>query len=124
MKILVFESDRFRPYLPDDCQVNPNVLGFELAIWLSKTLAERGLITSYPVSEDWGWFLEKTEGDSEYMICCSGNKTETASYEWRIFVKQHKRMFRRTQVQAEDALCDQLAAILRDEDLKVQVEEG
>ena len=60
MSMLVFQSDRFRPYLPDDCQVNPNVLGFELADWLSRELAKRGTITSYPNYEDWHWFLEGT----------------------------------------------------------------
>jgi hypothetical protein len=91
--MLVFQSDRFRPYLPDDCQVNPNVLGFELAAWLSRELAGRGWITSYPSSEDWGWLIEGNEGGAEYMICCSGSDEGDGQFEWRVFVSQPKKLF-------------------------------
>ena len=94
MKMLVFRSDLFKPYLPDDQQVNPNVLGFELADWLSRELASRGTVTSYPNAEDWGWFLEFSEADAEYMICCMGS-LETDGYEWRVYVTQPKRFFRK-----------------------------
>ena len=49
MSMLVFQSDRFRPYLPDDCQVNPNVLGFELADWLSRDMITLNKPTHYEV---------------------------------------------------------------------------
>ena len=93
MSLLVFQSDRFRPYLPDDCQVNPNVLGFELAAWLSRELASRGWVTSYPNYEDWGWFIEGAEGGADYMICCSGSDEGEGQFEWRIFVSQPKKLF-------------------------------
>jgi hypothetical protein len=57
MKTLHFTTDRFRPYLPDECQVNPNALGFKLADWVSRELAAIGVVTSYPNEEDMGWFL-------------------------------------------------------------------
>ena len=93
MNMLVFTSDRFRPYLPDECQVNPNVLGFELAEWLARELARRGLITSYPNYEDWGWFLEGDEAGVEYMICCSGADEGDGRFEWRVFVSHPKKLF-------------------------------
>lgn len=52
-----FDSELFKPFLPDDAQVNPQVYGAELAFWLSKNLALKGVITSYPVGEDWGGLL-------------------------------------------------------------------
>ena len=95
MKMLVFRSDLFKPYLPEDAQVNPNVLGFELAHWLSRELAARGTVTSYPNSEDWGWFLDFTDAGSEYMICCMGS-LEDDGFEWRVYVTQPKRFFRKS----------------------------
>jgi hypothetical protein len=93
MSMLVFQSDRFRPYLPDECQVNPNVLGFELAAWLSRELASHGWVTSYPNNEDWGWFIEGEEAGAEYMICCSGSDEGDGQFEWRVFVSQPKKLF-------------------------------
>lgn len=95
MKMLVFRSDLFKPYLPDDAQVNPNVLGFELALWLSRELAAAGTVTSYPNAEDWGWFLEFDDDDAEYMICCMGSLEEDG-YEWRTYVTQPKKLFRKS----------------------------
>jgi hypothetical protein len=47
-----FESQMFRPYLSEEAQVNPGVFGAELAFWLSRQLAQRGVTTSYPRHED------------------------------------------------------------------------
>ena len=110
MKILVFASERFRPYLPDRCQVNPNVLGFELAEWLSRALAEAGVVTSYPNYEDWGWYLEFTDGDDEYVICCSGS-CEGNVHEWRVFVERPRKFFRRP---AATVVEDELLASVED----------
>src|SRR5690606_27273095 len=60
-----FISSEFRPYLPEQCQANPGVYGFELAQWLSMALAEQGLATSYPLGEDWGWFIEYLDDERE-----------------------------------------------------------
>lgn len=69
--ILEFRSSRFAPALPDDCQVNPGVYGAELAWWLCLELAKRGVATSYPEYEDWGWYLEYSPGgDSEFAVHC------------------------------------------------------
>ena len=66
MKMCVnFKSDLFKPFLPEESQVNPGRYGAELTYWLSRKLSEKGIITSYPEYEDWGWFIEFTteEGD-------------------------------------------------------------
>jgi hypothetical protein len=69
--IAQFRSARFTPVLPDDSQVNPGVYGAELAFWLCSELASRGVVTSYPVSEDWGWFIEyAADGGAEFAVHC------------------------------------------------------
>lgn len=125
MSLLVFESDRFRPYLPDDCQVNPNVLGFELADWLSREMARRGWITSYPNYEDWGWFLEGAEGGQEYMICCSGGDEGAGKFEWRVFVSHPKKLFgKRPDGAVTDQLLQRVRAVVEEGGIKTATEEG
>lgn len=69
--IVEFESELFQPFLHEDAQVNPSVYGAELAFWLTRELARRGVLTSYPQAEDWGWYLEYiTEEGNEYWLCC------------------------------------------------------
>ena len=111
MRMAVFKSDRFRPFLPDDRQVNPNVLGFELATWLSQSLAKDGIATSYPNEEDWGWYLIFPDGEAEYQICCSGSAQTAGEYEWRIFVSPVKRFLRK---KPADAMAEELFASVLD----------
>jgi len=82
---VTFTSERFRPVLPDESQVNPGVFGAELAFWLCTELARLGVVTSYPIYEDWGWFIEYiTEAEDEYWLCC-GNVDGTDT-EWMCFL--------------------------------------
>lgn len=88
-----FTSAKFLPFLPEACQVNPGVYGFELALWLSQALLRTNLPTSYPMSEDWGWFIEFIDGDAEFMIGCASQSAPEEGYTgqpitWQIFVKQ------------------------------------
>jgi hypothetical protein len=93
-KFISFDSDLFRPFLPDDCQTNPNALGFELADWLARELATVGIVTSYPLQEDWGWFLEYSLNGAACMICCCGRGYElTGLHEWEIEVRSPARLF-------------------------------
>ncbi|NJM55379.1 MAG: hypothetical protein HC841_05225 [Verrucomicrobiae bacterium] len=83
-----FPSEDFPPVLPDECQGNPGTYGFELLYWLAQALMAKGIVTSYPGQEDWGWYIEQS-GESEYMIGCSpldydGGRLPT---EWRLFVR-------------------------------------
>jgi hypothetical protein len=66
-----FRSERFAPALPEECQVNPQVYGAELAFWLGAALAGQGVATSYPEYEDWGWYIEYTdETGAEFAVHC------------------------------------------------------
>lgn len=122
MRMATFISDQFRPYLPDRCQVNPNVLGFELAVWLSRALAGDGVVTSYPSEEDWGWYLEFVDEDDEYLICCSGAEGD-GEYEWRVFVDRPRKLFRRPpETPMEEELLESVAQVLRSGGITVAIE--
>ncbi|HMU67225.1 MAG TPA: hypothetical protein PKE57_08770 [Cellvibrionaceae bacterium] len=81
---VAFTSDMFQPFLPESAQVNPHCYGAELAWWLCQQLAGKGFVTSYPNSEDWGWFIEYAVDDYEYWLCC-GN-VPGASNRWQIYL--------------------------------------
>ena len=83
-----FASREFAPVLPEVCQVNPGVYGFELAFWLAEALASRGIVTSYPGAEDWGWYLGFEEDNARLLIGCGGS-IET----WTIFVAPSPKWF-------------------------------
>ena len=80
-----FRSDLFKPFLPEESQVNPNVYGAELTYWLSQKLAEKSVITTYPEYEDWGWFIEYFVDDNEYRLCCSNS--DEAGGKWYCYLR-------------------------------------
>ncbi|MCH9828667.1 MAG: hypothetical protein K0U79_13075 [Gammaproteobacteria bacterium] len=95
-----FNTDRFLPYLPEESQSNPGVYGFELAQWLSAELMKRKVVTSYPVAEDWGWFIEYLEGETELMVCCSSQAEDGEGYkgkpiQWGMFIRAPGGLFKR-----------------------------
>jgi hypothetical protein len=101
----------FKPFLPEEAQVNPQCYGAELAWWLSRALADKGVSTSYPNFEDWGWFIEYIIDGSEYWLCC-GNLSGTEN-EWSIFLEpKSKGLFGRHKAPIEKAA--KLLATLND----------
>ena len=116
--LVTFTSDRFTPFLPEGSQVNPGCYGAELAWWLSRKLAAKGVVTSYPEYEDWGWFIEYiTAEEHEYWLCC-GNVDGTRD-RWHIFLDaKSKGLFRRKQADVKNArpLLSALEAVLKESD--------
>jgi hypothetical protein len=89
-----FSSDKFSPYLPEEAQQNPGAYGYELADWLAR-LAREELVASYPIGEDWGWFIEYSGETSEIMIGIGSEAREGDGYngqpiKWRVFVRQQQ----------------------------------
>lgn len=115
--IAEFRSDRFSPVLPDECQVNPQVYGAELAFWLAGELARRGVATSYPVAEDWGWYIEfSTPDDAEFAVHC-GNVGGAVDH-WFLQLRRFgRKLFGRDKPPYSDAapLVSAIEAILRDD---------
>lgn len=94
-----FNSSLFLPTLPSECQVNPGVFGHELAVWLGQALLQRGITTSYPVCEDWGWVIECNRDEQEVQIGCASMSDDGEGYDgqpitWSIFVKPHRPMMK------------------------------
>ena len=92
---ITFTTDKFLPVLPEECQTNPGAYGFELALWLAQSLLTRSIVTSYPESEDWGWFIEfADEGEIEFQIGCTSTASHGDGYrgkpiEWSVFIKPY-----------------------------------
>ena len=101
--IAEFVSVRFERILPDECQVNPGVYGAELAFWLCTELAKRGIVTSYPQNEDWGWYIEFiTESGSEFAVHL-GNIFGTKDH-WLLSLRRYgRKMFGRKRPPFSDA---------------------
>lgn len=98
-----FTSSLFKPFLPENSQVNPHVYGAELAYWLSENLAKKNIFTTYPNYEDCGWFLEYFVDDNEYMLCC--NNTDEEGKEWQCFLRpQSKSLFGKKRAPIEKAV--------------------
>jgi hypothetical protein len=124
-----FSSSKFLPLLPEDCQGNPGVYGFELAWWLAQALSSKGIVTSYPLGEDWGWLFEYTSPDeAEFTIGCSSMAEEGDGYSgkaitWSIFIRPHTSLKQRLKGQTHEAevqrLGNQVLASLRQEGIAV-----
>lgn len=94
---LEFTTDRFRPFLPEPCQVSEDLYGFELATWLAQALAEQNVLTSYPHGEEFGWFIEyPAESGQEITIgCASHGPTQGYPTQWRVFARQRRKALKR-----------------------------
>lgn len=91
-EIAEFRSAAFEPALSEDCQVNPQVYGAELAFWLCTTLAASGVMTSYPSWEDWGWYIDYgTTSGFEFAVHC-GN-VDGSRDRWLLSLRRFRRGF-------------------------------
>ena len=124
-----FTSDRFLPSLPEDCQVNRGAYGFELALWLAQALASRGVTTSYPLGEDWGWLIEYADGAGvEVTVGCAsvaedGEGYRRAPLRWSVFVRPHRGLRRRrgdTVDAAVERLTREVVTVLDAEGIEVE----
>jgi hypothetical protein len=118
MWLIEFESEKFLPYLPEECQANPGVYGFELALWLSRELAGNGVITSYPLGEDWGWFIEYIQDEIEIMVGCSSQTGAGEGYcgkpiTWGVFVKPRLSIKQRLKGKSPAGPMEHLIAAIR-----------
>lgn len=88
--IVTFHSARFVPILSEECQVNPEVYGAELAFWLTIELAHQGVMTSYPLAEDWGWMIEyPAASGAEFAVHCYN--VDGAKDQWLLSLRRYAR---------------------------------
>ncbi|HEV7693036.1 MAG TPA: hypothetical protein VGO52_19535 [Hyphomonadaceae bacterium] len=92
---ITFSTDKFRPFLPEFHQVNTDLYGYELADWLTRQLAARGIHTSYPNWEDWGWYLEHvSDAEEEVWIRCSSDwrGPDAGPMDWQVLFEQRGKL--------------------------------
>jgi hypothetical protein len=115
-----FSSVKFLPLLPEGCQGNPGVYGFELAWWLAQALTRRGMVTSYPLGEDWGWLIEYiSPSETEFTIGCSSMANEGEGYtgqaiQWSIFIRAHTSLKQRLKGVSHEADVERLGEQIMD----------
>jgi hypothetical protein len=96
-----FSSARFLPTLPEDCQPNPGVYGFELALWLAQALNQAGIVTGYPSAEDWGWCFDYAPAeDLRLTIACASLCAADAGYDgqpigWAVSIHEQRSLEQR-----------------------------
>jgi hypothetical protein len=122
-----FESDRFLPFLPEECQSNPGIYGFELSVWVAQTLAASDLDTTYPLQEDWGWLLHC--GDDEILIGCASVCSEGDGYEgrpitWSIFVDSQEGKPAATLSDSERRIRERICSALEGAGMRPEVVES
>jgi hypothetical protein len=111
-----FSSAKFLPTLPAACQSNPGVYGFELALWLAQALGRRGIATSYPAPEDWGWLIEYAlPQERSLMIGCASMCGPHQGYDgqaldWSIVVEEHRSLQQRIRNLSSRSELDALGA--------------
>ena len=112
-----FRSPAFSPFLPDEFQANPEVYGAELAFWLCRELALRGVHTTYPRWEDWGWYIDYTAASgAKFAVHCSN--VGGAPDHWMLHLRRFgRKLFGRDKPPFSDAdpLVSQIQEILRTE---------
>jgi len=96
-----FSSAKFLPTLPEDCQPNPGVYGFELALWLAQSLCRQGIVTGYPCAEDWGWCLDYAPTEElRLTIACVSLCAAEAGYRgqpigWAVSIRERRSLEQR-----------------------------
>ena len=123
-----FSSTKFLPTLPETCQTGPGAYGFELALWLAQSLCRRGIVTSYPNGDDWGWcLLYQPSNELSFVIGCASECRPGAGYNgepvcWSVFVRERRgleRRIRNVSNQTElEALARHIVDLLRTEQIE------
>lgn len=96
-----FSSAKFLPTLPEDCQANPGVYGFELALWLAQALCRQGIVTGYPSADDWGWCLDYAPTDAlRLTIACASLCAAEEGYDgrpigWAVSIREQRTLEQR-----------------------------
>lgn len=112
-----FQSAHFAPTLSEGAQVNDGAYGFELALFLAKALSASGVIVSYPLAEDWGWFLDvrSCRGVSMRVGCIVKEAPAAAGpLSWEVFVQPTPHWLQRLQRKPVNAEVNSIAARVKD----------
>jgi hypothetical protein len=89
---LLFKTGRFNLTVMKDHFINPCCFGEDLAAWLRDKLVAKGVKSSSPGQEDWGWYLKVNYLRDSYFLGMSGNAHQQGCDEgqWRIIVEKKR----------------------------------
>jgi len=90
---LLFKTGRFNLTAVKDHFINPCCCGEDLAAWLRDKLVAKGVMSSGPGQEDWGWYLNVNYFRDSYFLGMSGNAHQQGcdGGQWRIIVEKNDR---------------------------------
>ena len=113
---LLFDTERFNLSKGKEHFINPCCFGEDLATWLKVRLTDKGVKTSAPGQEDWGWYLRATCGQQSYFLGMNGNPKAEGSDEgeWRIMIKKNRSLWDIATGHGKIREDDQMVRIIRE----------
>jgi hypothetical protein len=91
---LIFSANRFNLSEEKPHFINPCCFGEDFAAWMRGKLQERGIHSTGPDQEDWGWYIEAKLGDTTYTLGFGGNSLENPEDpnfgEWHVMVSKDR----------------------------------
>ena len=118
---ILFRTSRFNLSKIGKHFINPCCFGEDLASWLRQELTPKGVESSVPYQEDWGWELPVRLGTASYYLCMTGNSDSEGNDagEWRIIVEKRRSTWERLTgkgiINSDDPLLKIVEAILSEE---------
>jgi hypothetical protein len=115
---ILFDTDRFNLSEAKGHFINPCCFGDDLAAWLRGKLLAKGVSTTEPGQEDWGWYVESQLGDSSYFIGFGGAVEQSAVTpnfgEWRIMIEKHRSLWEKLGRRNKTSHSDPIFAVIRE----------
>ena len=113
------------PHLAGRVPEQSGRLRLRAGLWLAQALGRRGIATSYPAPEDWGWLIEYAlPEERSFMIGCASVCGPHQGYDgqaldWSIVVEEHRSLQQRIRNLSSrsqlEALSAHIVGILEDE---------
>src|SRR5688572_24242826 len=116
--LISFVTDRFDPE-KETPNVNNQIPGEALLLWLRERLEALGYNTTRPESEDWGWYVYSERGASRYLVGASGEPESGSDVDWTIQIHKERslrdKLFGRNKLAPSDELSEAVERLVRGE---------
>ena len=118
--LISFTSSAFDPAAEPENPFNP-IAGQAVLAWLRGQLVEAGLDVTEPGPEDWGWYVDVTTADGNYLVGATleGEPDEEGrtAFDWILQIHRMRSMrdklFGRNKMTEEDPLAARIETIVR-----------
>lgn len=120
--LIEFRSALFDVAAEPENPVNP-IFGHALLKWLGSRLQREGIRATDPDYEDWGWYVDVSAFDADYLVGAASvtddDREADGKIDWIIQVHRHRRMadklLGRNKLESSDPLCRLIEGIVRSE---------